>query len=307
MKEKNFVSVVVYVHNQEYKIIEFLKNLNSFLSDNFENFEIILVNDCSFDRTMELIYENKNLFSDNIIVLNMAWKHKLELAMLAGTEITMGDFIFEIDTINIDYPIEMIMDLFKKSVNGFDVVSAVPKNKQKLTSTIFYKMLNKVSYLNLDLSTENVRVISRRALNRVLILKEKNRYRKALYRYSGFPFFSFYYNPIISDRINEMRLMDKLSLSIDILFSFSNIGLKISLLLSLVFFFISVLLGFYALIVYFYLPDVKAGWTTTILFLSFGFSGIFFVLGIIGKYVSMILSEVQKRPNYIIKEVNKLK
>ena len=54
-KEKNFISVVVYVHNNEDNIINFLEKINNKLDENFENYEIICVNDKSSDNSVQEI------------------------------------------------------------------------------------------------------------------------------------------------------------------------------------------------------------------------------------------------------------
>ena len=307
MKEKNFISVILYLFNAENTIENFLKNIDSFLSENFEDYEIIIVNNLSTDKSIEKIKKIKNsLICNNLIIQDLARKHDVELAMLAGTEFAIGDYIFEFESTMIDFPINIIRELYDEAMSGYDIVGAVPENKQKTSSKLFYRLLNKVSYLDLDLTTENFRIVSRRTLNKVLNLKEKIRYRKALYRYSGFPHKNVFYASTKNNISTEIKNKNKLNLAIDILFSFSNIGLKILMILSFVFFFISITIGIYAVIVYVFYETIIQGWTTTMLFLSFGFSGIFFSLGILGKYLSMILLQLHDRPNYIVKSIDRL-
>lgn len=69
---------------------------------------------------------------------------------------------------------------------GYGIVAAVPDSKIKFSSKLFYRILNKVSYRNMELITENFRIVSRRATNRTMSKKGTFKYRKALYQYSGF-------------------------------------------------------------------------------------------------------------------------
>ena len=306
IKEKKFISAVIYLNNGEKRISTFLNFINKYFFEKFENYEIIIVNDNSIDNSINLINNNKEI-NGNIVVINLPWKHKLELAMMAGTDFAIGDYIFEFDSLLIDYDYKLLDDMYEKSINGFDIIGAVSKNSKKLSSNIFYKFLNMNSFTNLELNTETVRIVSRRALNRILDLKQKIRYRKALYRYSGFPLTNVYYNSIGKEKnVRNLTFKEKLGLASDVLFMFSNIGLRISLFLSTLFFLISASIGIYAIIIFFNLKTVISGWTTSMLFMSFGFSGLFLITAVLGKYLTMILTEIQDRPNYIIKSIERV-
>jgi len=205
-----------------------------------------------------------------------------------------------------DYTFETLNEIYDKAANGFDIVGAYPDGPQKTTSKLFYAFLKKVSYLNLELTTENLKIVSRRALNRVLDLREKTRYRKALYRYSGFPCANVKYSPVKTAVRIKRSLSERLSLASDVIFAFSNLGMKISIILSTLFFMLSIGIGLYATVIYLTLKTVVTGWTTLSLFLSCGFSGIFLVLGILGKYLTMLLTEVQNRPSYIVRSIERV-
>jgi len=307
MKEKKFISAVAYLYNDEETVLDFLKNLDGYLFEKFEHYEIILVNDRSTDRTVEIIDKNKSVLrSESVIILNLAWRHGLEPAMLAGTEMSIGDYVFEFDSTCMDYTFETLDEIYDKAANGFDIVGAYPDGPRKMTSKLFYAFLKKVSYLNLELTTENLKIVSRRALNRVLDLREKTRYRKALYRYSGFPCASVKYTPVKTAERTVRSLSERVSLAADVIFAFSDLGMKISIILSTLFFTLSIGIGFYAIVIYLTLKTVVTGWTTLSLFLSCGFSGIFLVLGILGKYLTMLLTEVQNRPSYIVRSVDRI-
>ena len=55
-KEKNFVSCVLYLHNDEKNIREFLTSVCETMERNFEKYEIVCVNDCCVDHTIEEIH-----------------------------------------------------------------------------------------------------------------------------------------------------------------------------------------------------------------------------------------------------------
>ncbi len=307
MKEKTFISIVVYVRNSEKTVVSFLDSIYNFFSERFDSFEIVLVNDSSNDKTLELINKNKEKYTGKVTVITMPWKHNCELAMLAGTEMAIGDYIYEIDSTNLEFPIQSLWEAYEKSATGFDIVFASPNEKLNFTSKIFYKILGKFSYQKIELRTESFKLITRRALNAVFKIKGKTRYRKIIYRFSGFPTTTIYFKPTKKIQSNT-SFSEKIDLAINVLLSFSDIGLKLTLLLSVLFFIISIFIGIYTILIYLTEKSlVASGWTTTMLFLSFGFSGVFFILTILGKYLTIILEETRERPSYFIESIKRIR
>ena len=142
-KEKNFISAVLYVHNNEIQIVDVLRKVNEVLSDNFEKYEIICVNDYSTDKSVEKIKNFADTVKESVIsILNMSYYQGIELSMNAGVDLAIGDFIFEFDNIEMDYSIETIMEVYYQSLKGFDIVSAAPQKPMKKTSLLFYNLFN---------------------------------------------------------------------------------------------------------------------------------------------------------------------
>jgi len=307
MREQNFTSVVVYLNNNEDYVQDFLLEVDKLMFQKFKSYEFILVNNFCQDKTMDKVNEISEKINGNINIVDLAWEHNIELAMLAGVDLAIGDFVYEFDSIIMDYDPKIIWKTYQKAMEGYDIVSVSSDKPINYSSKLFYKFLNKVSYRNLNLTTETFRLLSRRALNRVLKSRERVRYRKALYKYSGFESTNIEYksindkNPVINK-----TFLEKISLASDILVSFSDFGTKIALILSIFFTFVSVFAGGYTVYIYFTLENVVSGWTTTMFLLSVSFSGIFFVLAFLSKYMEVVLLEMQDRPNYVYKAVEKL-
>ena len=132
-KEKNFVSAVIYVHNAERRIEKFLSMIIGIMEDNFAHSEIICVNDCSDDASVDVIKKvSDTAKTTSISVVNMSFFHGLELAMDAGMDLAIGDFVFEFDNTILDFEPEMIMKIYRHSLTGYDIVSASPNRKEKL-------------------------------------------------------------------------------------------------------------------------------------------------------------------------------
>jgi polyisoprenyl-phosphate glycosyltransferase len=305
-KEKNFVSAVVYVRDNEATIEEFLSKVDKVLDDNFASYEFVLINDASVDESVKKIKQVTEILHGNVTVIELPYKHGIETAMLAGVEFAIGDFVYEFDSSVIDFNEELLIELYKKSLEGYDIVAASPSNTIKYSSKLFYKYLNNISRLNMSLTTESFRIVSRRALNRVLRSKEKLRYRKALYHYSGFNTKTIVYEAVNSGhQRSNLSFGEKVNLATDVLIGFSDIGTKLPLRISMFFAAISLATILYTVYSYFTVDNIQAGWTTTMMFISVSFTGLFFVLAIISKYINVLLYELQDKPRYIYKSVDR--
>ena len=180
-KEKNFVSSVVYVHNAQHRINKFLRTIIDVMESNFEHSEIICVNDSSDDDSLSVIKavstEEKKT---SVAVVNMSYFHGLELAMNAGVDMAIGDFVFEFDNTNLDFDTDVIMQIYRRSLEGYDIVSASPDKREKFTSRLFYKVFDQFANISYEMTTESFRVLSRRVINRISSMNKGILYRKAL-------------------------------------------------------------------------------------------------------------------------------
>ncbi|WP_028595323.1 glycosyltransferase [Paenibacillus assamensis] len=308
MKEQVFISVVVYLHNCERTIESFIRFLDKSISDTFEDYEIVLVNDCSKDKTLERARMGIKGLKGDCTIINLSRKHGVEQAMMAGLNKSMGDFVFEIESTTIDYADDIFSTLYQYATSENNDIVAASSDRTSFHSKVFYKLLNKLSYLDMSLSTESIRLVSRRALNAMLNLKEKVRYRKALYEYTGYSKAVLHYEADKSVPADKKKLnRENISLAIDVLVSFSNAGLKLAHYLSILFFTFSMLMGGYTIYSYLFNESIVQGWTTTMIFVSFGFAGLFFIVGLLGEYISRILIETQNRPFYTTKSVESYK
>ncbi|MBQ6518944.1 MAG: glycosyltransferase [Anaerolineaceae bacterium] len=307
-KEKNFVSAVVYVHNAADRITNFLSMLIRVMETNFENSEIICVNDCSEDNSAEVIKTiSKTAKSTAISIINLSFFHGLELAMGAGVDLAIGDFVFEFDNSFADFDESMIMAVYRRSLEGFDIVSASPDKKEKLTSRLFYYLFQRYSSNHYTMTSESFRILSRRLINRINAMNRTVPYRKAIYAGSGFKMDNLRYpiqehNTQTQDRREKTYRWD---LAIDSLILFTELGYRFSMAMTGVMMAVAVFMLLYSVITYLLIHPV-AGWTTTILFLSVAFLGLFGILTIIIKYLQIILNLLFKRKRYSFESIEKL-
>lgn len=306
-KEKNFVSAVVYCYNCSGEVASFLKGINDTLKNNFERYEIICVNDCSTDDTVKTIdaFCSENTVK-SLTVVNTSFAQGLESAMLAGQDIAIGDFVFEFDSTVMDFEPSLIMDVYRKSLSGNDIVFAAPKGgNQRFSSKLFYNLFNRFSDSEYKIRTQRFSVISRRGINRVKSMGAKTVYRKAVYASCGLPVSSIEYKPLISAQTAIAAKKVKRELALNSLILFTDIGYKISLFLTVAMSVVLLAAGVYTVAVFLSANPV-AGWTTTMLVMSFGFFGLFIILAFVLKYLSVILNMVFVQKQYVIESVQKI-
>lgn len=307
-KEQNFVSAVIYVHNAEDRIERFLDMVVEVMERNFEHSEIICVNDSSEDRSLSIIRKvSKAAEKTSISVVNMSYYHGLELAMDAGMDLAIGDFVFEFDNTVADFDSSVIMEIYRHSLEGYDIVSASPNRKERLSSRLFYRIFAKFAAVSYRMNTESFRVLSRRVINRVSSMNKTAPYRKALYANCGLKTDCIRYEVTgewskARDRKEQRYRMD---LAADALILFTEVGYRFSMTMTVVMMLMSIFMTVYSLVTYFVIHPVE-GWTTTILFLSVAFFGLFGILTIIVKYLQLLVDMVFKRKHYSFESIEKL-
>lgn len=307
MKENNFVSAVVYVHDQEALLAGFLKKINRILEEHFEHYEIICVNDHSTDQSVRCIAEfAKDLEGASVSVLHMSYYQGVELSMNGGMDLAIGDFVFEFDKIGCDFPEELLMEVYRTCLGGYDIVSAAPVRAERWSSRLFYWVYNKAAGRKVMLRTEAFRILSRRAINRVHSLCQSIPYRKAVYASCGLPVRTLIYEEQgkKGDIPREEREVRR-DMAFNSLILFTNLGYRMSSVLAGIMMLAAVFIGLYTVVIFVSSRPVE-GWTTTMLFLSLAFFGVFAMFAIITKYLSVLIDLVFTKQQYVIEGVEKM-
>ena len=307
-KEKSFASVVIYVHNAEKRIENFLKTIIEVMEGNFEHSEIICVNDSSDDNSLALIKKTSEIASTtSVSVVNMSYFHGLELSMNAGLDLSIGDFVFEFDNTYLDFDPAVIMDIYRRLLQGFDIVSASADRREKFTTKLFYKAFDRYSDLSCKMSTESFRVLSRRVLNRIDSMNKTIPYRKAVYANCGLKTDNIRYRVVdqISRTTDKKERTFRSHLAVDSLILFTEMGYSFAKIMTVLMMCMSIFMIAYSIIIY-ATSNPVAGWTTTILFLSVGFFGLFGILTIVIKYLQLLVDLVFKRKQYSFESIEKL-
>ena len=304
------ITIIVPAYNEE-ESLPFLYERLTKLIDSIKNyeFEVLFINDGSKDATLELIKQIREK-DERYCYVNLSRNFGKEIAMMAGLDYAKGDAVIFIDA-DLQDPPELIPELIKYWEEGYDDVYAKRKSRdgetflKKFTSKMYYKVLQKVSRVEIQKDTGDFRLLDRRCVNALKKLRESQRCSKSMFSWIGYK-----KKEVLFDRDariagktkwNYKRLID---LAIDGITSFTTSPLRLSTYISIPTF---IMLGVYFIYVIakaIIIKEAIQAYQAIILLILF-FTGIQILLfGIMGEYLGRIFNETKNRPLYLVDEYN---
>ena len=310
--KKHLVSVVLSFRNEEETIPELISRLDNVLTSLSIEYELIFVNDDSTDNSLPLLIE-KAKENKRIKIVNMSRRFGVSECALAGMKYARGDAVIYMDA-DLQDPPEVIPQLIKEWLQGADVVYTVRTSREGETriklflTKVAYRFINFSSDIDLTPEAGDFKLLSRRVVNELLKLNEKNPYLRGLVSWVGFKQVPVFYQrekraagethfPLFKNFFRDLlTLHGPIGTFISGFTSFSILPLIIFLLTG-IFICAGVLLALTAAVI-----------LKTPLISSFGIIiAIFFMSGVqllgigtLGLYLGRIYHEVRNRPTYIV-------
>ena len=307
------LSIIFSFRNEEENIEELVNRVSKSV-EKFDNwrYELIFVNDDSTDNSENLLLKLQKNFP--IKIINMSRNFGVDPCVLAGFRNASGDAIIYLHS-DLQDPPEIIPELIKKHEEGYEVVHTV-RTKRKgeskfrmMVTKIAYKIINKLSDINLPIEAGDYKLISKKVLNEILKQNEFRPYVRGLSIWVGFKqtFVKYERNPRGAG-VSKMPLLSAGPVT-DFINGVTSYSLK-PLYLGIFFGFFSILISI-AIIIYSLFLKINnlavPGSTSIIIAISF-FSGILlFTLGIIGIYLARIFEQTKGRNQYVIKDIKDYK
>ncbi len=307
------LSIVFSFKNEEKNLKELIERTSKSLSEITSwKYEMIFVNDCSTDKSEQILLDLQSKYP--ITIINMSRNFGVGPCVLAGFKHSKGDAIIYIDS-DLQDPPEVIKELIKEYEKGAEVVHTVRskrlgESKIKMFLTVIaYKIINYFSDIPLHVNAGDFKLISRKALDKILELKEFRPYIRGLSVWVGFKQAKVYY-------VREPRLSGKSNFSIfgpgpvnEFLTGITSYSLKPL--------YLSIILGFFAIFVslililhtiYAKINNLTALGSAGILISISFFSGIILLSqGISAIYIARIFEQVRGRKRYVIKDIKEQK
>lgn len=304
------LSVVVPCFNEEEVLDELHRRITAVCKDTLglrNNYEVIMINDGSVDRTWEKI---KDLAQNDfhVIGINLSRNHGHQLALSAGLTVCRGDRILVIDA-DLQDPPEVLPEMMRLMDEGADVVYGQRTEREgeswfkTASAGLFYRLLDRLVDVKIPVDTGDFRLMSRRALEIFNAMPERNRFIRGMVSWIGLRQVPLHYQRqqrFAGETKYPLRKM--VALAIDAVTSFSTVPLRLASHLGISFGLVGILVLCY--VFYGWISgNVVRGWTSVISVILIIGSVHLLVIGIIGEYVGRMFTEIKRRPLFIIDEM----
>ncbi len=308
------ISVIIPCYNEEAALPYFFTEIRK-VADNMTAtyelcFEFIFVNDGSKDGTLNLLREFAA--EDNRVrYISFSRNFGKEAAMYAGFQHAAGDFAVLMDA-DLQHPPDMLEEMYLAiTEEGFDIAAARRVSRKgeppirSFFARCFYRLINKISRAEFVDGASDFRMLSRRAADALLEMREYNRFSKGIFGWVGFQTKWIPYENVERVAGETNWSFWKLFLySLDGIIAFSTAPLTVAFVVG-VLFCLAAFIGIVIIVVKTLIwGDPVAGFPTLACLLLLIGGSIQLSLGIIGQYLAKTYLETKRRPVYIIAETN---
>lgn len=308
MSENKLISALIPAYNEEECLHELYNRVTNVLSqlENYD-YEILIINDGSKDKTLEIL-QSLHDKDKHLQFINLSRNYGKEIAMAAGLDYVKGDVVVILDA-DLQDPPELIPEMLKYYEDGYDDVYGRRKSRggetyfKKLTSKLFYKLLQKSTRIDILIDTGDFRLLSRRAVDALRQYKEQRRYTKGFFALIGFKKKEFLYDrdPRIAGQ-TKWNYFNLFNLAIEGITSFSTFPLRLSSFLGLIVASTGFIYIVFLVLKTLIFGEVVKGYPTLLSIIIF-LGGIQLLsLGVIGEYLGRIFDEVKNRPLYFVEK-----
>jgi glycosyltransferase involved in cell wall biosynthesis len=299
------ISVVVPAYNEEDVITEFHRRLIAVAETQPFAVEIVYIDDGSTDNTSVLMDDMAGA-DERVTVLELSRNFGKEIALTAGLDHAAGDAVIVIDA-DLQDPPELIPDLVSKWQEGYEVVYAQRVRRdgetwlKRWTASRFYQIIQHMGRVSIPKDTGDFRLMSRKALDALLQLREQHRFMKGLFAWIGLPQVAL---PYVRDprfagetKWNYWKLWN---FALEGITSFTVAPLKLASYIGLITAVGAFGYGLVIIIKTLMMGVDTPGYASLMVVVLF-LGGIqLMALGVIGEYLGRTFNEVKRRPLYIV-------
>ncbi|MCF8256190.1 MAG: glycosyltransferase family 2 protein [Flavobacteriales bacterium] len=304
------ISTVIPVYNEEGNLAAIHQRLSAVLqqvSSGSDDHEILFVNDGSSDRSLPII-KGLAAADPHVSYLDLSRNFGHQVAVCAGLDHAAGDRVIIIDC-DLQDPPELIPEMLLRMDEGHDVVYAKRRARagestmKRWTASLFYRLLSRITSVDIPVDTGDFRVVSRRVVEVLRQMPEREKFLRGQIAWMGFSQTSVAYDRAAREAGDTGYTYRKMiGFALDGITSFSDLPLKVATISGFLVSFISFVLMIYALWSRFVWKVYEPGWTSLMLSVLF-IGGIQLIaVGIIGEYIGRISNNVKQRPLYLIRE-----
>ena len=298
------ISIVVPAYNEEANIASMYAKLAQELEALPYRYEIMFINDGSSDGTLQEILKLAAVH-DTVKYISLTRNFGKESAMLAGLKRIKGDAAIVMDS-DLQHPPTLIGEMVKGYEEGFNQVVARRSRTgdskiRSLFSSLYYKLINSITDVDLQDGEGDFRLLSRKAINAILALSESNRFSKGLFSWIGLSKKTINYENVLrTDGDSKWSFNSLVNYGIDGIISFNMKPLRVCFYTGFLVLFLSLIYIFFTLYSILREGIGAPGYFTTITAILL-LGGIQLIsLGVIGEYIGRIYNETKQRPHFLV-------
>ena len=310
------LSIIVPCYNESEVVENFFSAMvgnNGILNNLGLNCELVFINDGSKDNTLELLKAQKEIYSNksnlDIKIVNLSRNFGKEAAMSAGFSVASGEAIVPMDA-DLQDPPELIAKFVELWRQGYDVVLAKRNDRQedsfakRFSSSLFYKLNNKISDLKLPDNVGDFRLFTRKVLNAINSLPENQRFMKGIFAWVGFRSITIEYEEqeriAGSSKFNGWKLWN---FALQGITGFGTLPLRIWTYIGFIVSFLAFIYASFLILRTLIMGIDLPGYASLVVIILFLGGLQLMGVGILGEYVGRIYMESKRRPPFIIDEI----
>jgi glycosyltransferase involved in cell wall biosynthesis len=301
------ISVVVACYRDAGNVREMYSRLTSVLPQVTANYEIIFVNDNSPDNAEELLLDIAAQDA-HVTVISHSRNFGSQMAFTSGMRQSLGDAVILMDG-DLQDPPETIPVLIAEWAKGYDVVYGVRQQRRENplmegARKLFYRLYRRLSYIDVPVDAGDFSVMSRRVVDAMLLMPERDRFLRGLrswvgFRQTGVP----YVRAARFAGESTNSLLENVRWAKRGIFSFSYRPLELISLMALMVTFLAGAAIVVYFILYFVIPNAPRGYLTLLVAILLLGAVQLFSLSIIAEYLGRVFEEVKQRPPFIVRSI----
>jgi glycosyltransferase involved in cell wall biosynthesis len=298
-------SLVVPIYNEEAVLPVLLHRLDALLPRLDGPAEVIFVDDGSTD-TSPIVLEARARMDPRYRFLGLSRNFGQQVAMTSGMAHASGQAVVLMDA-DLQDPPEVVLDMAAKWREGFEVVYAQRLSREGesrfklLTSDLFYRLLGRLSEVDIPRNVGDFRLVDRKALDAFLAMPERDPFLRGMFTWIGFrqavvPF----HRPARAAGETKFSLTKMLRLAASGVVSFSDAPLKAALWAGLAVCGIATAYALFVVAMWLAGASLARGWSSIIVVMTFLGGANMLMTGVLGVYIGRIHAEVKRRPLYFV-------
>jgi dolichol-phosphate mannosyltransferase len=298
-------SLVIPIYNEEAVLPILLRRLDALLDALDGPAEAIFVDDGSRDAS-PIVLEAKARADRRYRFVKLSRNFGHQIAITTGMERAAGQAVVVMDA-DLQDPPEVVLDMIAKWKEGYEIVYAERLSREgesrfkRVTADLFYRLLGKLSDVEIPRNVGDFRLVDRKALDSFLAMPERDRFVRGMFAWIGFrqavvPF----HRPPRAAGETKYSLTQMIRLAANGVVSFSDAPLRVALWAGLAISTLAIFYGIWVIALWAMHANLAQGWSSIIVVVTFLGGANMLMTGVMGVYVGRIYAEVKRRPLYIV-------